>query len=73
MVSLGTPLENGMKPSPLLELNPNMLVRDVERMFSMHVFYLYAMIPVPHPLRSSQQETLLARPAHYIVNRLETC
>ena len=34
MVSLGTPLENGegMKPSPLVELNPNMLVRDVERM-----------------------------------------
>ena len=33
MVSLGTPLENeeGMKPSPLVELNPNMLVRDVER------------------------------------------
>ena len=34
MVSLGTLLENGesMKPSPLVELNPNMLVRDVERM-----------------------------------------
>ena len=34
MVSLGTPLENGegMKPSPLVELNPNMLVRDVEKM-----------------------------------------
>ena len=34
MVSLGTPLENGeaMKPSPSGELNPNMLVRDVERM-----------------------------------------
>ena len=34
MVSLGTPLENGegMKPSPLVELNPKMLVRDVERM-----------------------------------------
>ena len=34
MVSLGTPLENGedMKPSPLIQLNPNMLVRDVERM-----------------------------------------
>ena len=34
MVSLGTPLENGegMTPSPLVELNPNMLVQDVERM-----------------------------------------
>ena len=34
MESLGTPLENGegLKPSPLVELNPNMLVRDVERM-----------------------------------------
>ena len=37
MVSLGTPLESGegMKPSPLVELNPNMLVRDVERMHYM--------------------------------------
>ena len=36
MVSLGTPLENGegMKPSPFVELNPNMLVWDVERMES---------------------------------------
>ena len=35
MVSLGTPLENweGMKPSRLVELNPNMLVQDVERMW----------------------------------------
>ena len=34
VVSLGTPLGNrkGMKPSPLVELNPNMLVRDVESM-----------------------------------------
>ena len=34
MESLGTLLENGegMKPSPLVELNPNMPVRDVERM-----------------------------------------
>ena len=34
MESLGTPLENGegMKPSPSIELNHNMLVRDVERM-----------------------------------------
>ena len=34
MVSLGTPMENGegMKPPPLVELNPNMLGWDVERM-----------------------------------------
>ena len=39
MVSLGAPLENreGMKPSPLVELNPNMLVHDVERMATIHV------------------------------------
>ena len=36
MVSLGTPLETveGIKPSPLVELNPNMLVGDVERMYN---------------------------------------
>ena len=32
MVSLGTPLEHGEGMKPLVELNPNMLVRDVERM-----------------------------------------
>ena len=34
MIFLSTDLENGegMKPSPLVELNPNMLVWDVERM-----------------------------------------
>ena len=41
MVSLGAPLENGegmkRKPSPLVELNPNMLVRDVERMSNSHL------------------------------------
>ena len=39
MVSLGTPLENGegMKPSPLVELNPNMVVRDLERMRIMSI------------------------------------
>ena len=38
MVSLGAPLENGegMNPFPLVELNPNMLVRDVERMCAVH-------------------------------------
>ena len=39
MVSLETPLENGegMKPSPLVELNANMLGRDVERMLILKV------------------------------------
>ena len=34
MVSLGPPLENGdgMKPSPLVELNADIVVRDVKRM-----------------------------------------
>ena len=43
MVSLGAPLENGegMKHSPLVELNPNMLVRDVERMCNVHSLYLH--------------------------------
>ena len=38
MVSLVAPLENGegMKPLPLVEVNPNMLVRDVERMCAVH-------------------------------------
>ena len=37
MESLGTPLEDGkgMKPSLLVELNPNILVRDVERMYTL--------------------------------------
>ena len=36
MESLGTPLENaeGTKSSPLVELNPNVLVWDVERMLN---------------------------------------
>ena len=40
-VSLGTPLENGegTKPSSLVELNPNIVVRDVERMFTNVVVY----------------------------------
>ena len=37
---------------------------------SMPVLYLYSMIPVPDSLRSSQQETLLARPGHHSVNRV---
>ena len=47
-MSLGTPLENGegMKPSPLVELNSNIMLRDVERMWS---------VPVKTHLRSVTQ------------------
>ena len=50
MESQGTPFENrqGMKPSPLVELNPNMLVRDIERMhtarFTVHTLHI-----IPNP------------------------
>ena len=53
MVSLGVPLENGegMKPYILVELNPNILVRDVERMsynYNLQAFLLLHAINIDH-------------------------
>ena len=50
MEFLGTPFENGegMMPSSLVELSPNMLVRDVERMHTTR-FTVNTLPIIPNP------------------------